>query len=361
MLRGPCQAICRLADRPHRMELGMPFRACQTDCRVSPRRAALARALWRIVAAMGVAMGVGMGVASGLLATRPTTLMADEPRSEWQTPPNPEPLPNLWQDGGQAPIPGAARNGAVSPPNSVRQPNNEPNALPLVPGGQSGGEPSAAPADLSVAPTIQGPLTTDVPPDGPPPDGPPRQHPMLDRLRHFFGPEPNGNWDNEPLHFDTFLGFLDDRTAENTGVLGGFRFGWDYDPYWGIETRLGFTSLQEDTGPVVIWDESLLYYPWGDSRIRPYFTLGVGISEFKIVDSPDDWHHRENLVDMPFGIGFKYRVHEWLALRFDVLDNLAFGSGSLGTMNNFSFTTGFEWRFGGSHVNYWPWNPAPAR
>ena len=54
-------------------------------------------------------------------------------------------------------------------------------------------------------------------------------------------------------------------------------------------------------------------------------------------------------------------MHEWLVLRFDVLDNLAFGSGRLGTMNNFSFTTGFEYRFGGEHYNYWPWNPAPAR
>lgn len=180
-------------------------------------------------------------------------------------------------------------------------------------------------------------------------------------FRRLFGPEPNGNWNNEPVHFDTFLGFLDDRAAQNTGVLGGFRLGWDYDTYWGVETRLAFTSLQEDTGPVVLWDESLLYYPWGDSRVRPYFTLGLGLNEFKIVDPGDDLHHRQNLVDMPFGFGFKYRLHEWLVLRFDVLDNLAFGSGGLGTQNNFSFTTGFEYRFGGSHFNYWPWDPAPAR
>lgn len=212
--------------------------------------------------------------------------------------------------------------------------------------------------DPSIARSVPGPIAADQPPDA---GSPPRQHPMLDGFRRLFGPEPNGNWCNEPVHFDTFLGFIDDRTAQNTGVLGGFRLGWDYDTYWGIETRLAFTSLQEDTGPVVVWDESLLYYPWGDSRVRPYLTLGVGVNEVKVVDPSDDWHHRLNLVDMPFGFGFKYRIHEWLVLRFDVLDNLAFGSGGVGTMNNFSFTTGFEYRFGGSHFNYWPWNPAPAR
>jgi hypothetical protein len=205
--------------------------------------------------------------------------------------------------------------------------------------------------------TPPGPLSPDPSMDS---GQPAPHHPIRDGFRRLFGPEPNGNWLNEPVHFDSFLGFLDDRTAENTGVLGGFRLGWDYDTYWGVETRLGFTSLQQDTGPVVIWDESLLYYPWGDSRVRPYLTLGLGISEFRIVDA-DDLHSRQNLVDMPFGFGFKYRLHEWLVLRFDVLDNLAFGSGRLGTMNNFSFTTGFEYRFGGEHYNYWPWNPAPAR
>jgi hypothetical protein len=212
---------------------------------------------------------------------------------------------------------------------------------PAIPGG----------AEPTGPPQYEGPMDNPPPPHGG----------MFSGLHALFRPAPNGNWDNEPLHFDTFLGFIDDRTAQNTGVLGGFRLGWDYDTYWGVETRLGFTSLQEDTGPVVIWDESLLYYPWGDSRVRPYFTLGLGVNECRIVDPGDDWHHRQNLVDMPFGIGFKYRLHEWLVLRFDILDNLAFGSGSLGTMNNFSFTTGFEWRFGGVHYNYWPWNPAPAR
>jgi len=243
--------------------------------------------------------------------------------------PHPELLPNAWQPNG-----------------------------PIIagPGETDGGmvQPGVDPSGMSSPP---GPLSSDQSLDS---GQPARRRPILDGFRRLFGREPNGNWENEPVHFDTFLGFLDDRTAQNTGVFGGFRLGWDYDTYWGVETRLAFTSLQEDTGPVVVWDESLLYYPWGDSRVRPYITVGLGLNEVKIVDS-DDLHSRQNLIDMPFGFGFKYRLHEWLVLRFDVLDNMAFGSGCLGTMNNISFTTGFEYRFGGAHYSYWPWDPAPAR
>lgn len=325
----------------------MPFCDRQFDRRSSPCiRTRRVRRTLRLVAIFSFA--------SVLVAINHLTVRADDaapnsaPQADWQaagatTLASTGPTdPSAGQNPQSSAPPNSLPPGAFSP--SMGQPS-DPN-LQLAPAGIP-----PANADLSVT-SPPGPLTTEVPTES----DQARQHPMLERLRQQFGPEPNGNWSNEPIHFDTFLGFIDDRTAENTGVLGGFRFGWDYDVYWGVETRLAFTSLQEDTGPVVIWDESLLYYPWGDSRVRPYLTLGLGITECKIVE-PGDWHNRENLVDMPFGFGFKYRIHEWLALRFDFLDNLAFGSNHLGTMNNLSFTTGFEWRFGGYHYNYWPWNP----
>jgi Outer membrane protein beta-barrel domain len=271
-------------------------------------------------------------------------------------PPNPQPNSNGSPSRDFAVL--SANDGATGPPAPLPPDALQPGQVFAAPPAEC-----AVPGAAANVPQPTSDISIEAQPPPPTDDSggePGRQHPLLDRFRRFFGPEPNGNWDNEPVHFDTFLGFLDDRTAQNTGVFGGFRLGWDYDTYWGVETRLGFTSLQEDTGPTDVWDESLLYYPWGDSRVRPYFTLGVGITEFHIVET-GDWHARENLVDVPFGLGFKYRIHEWLALRFDVLDNLAFGSHNLGTMNNFSFTSGFEWRFGGGHYNYWPWNPGPGR
>jgi Outer membrane protein beta-barrel domain len=183
------------------------------------------------------------------------------------------------------------------------------------------------------------------------------------------------SWENEPYHLDWFLGamrgteIIHDRVDQNVGVVGGFRLGWDFDLNWGLETRLGFSSLEDqpEAAPlygsadkVILWDTSVLYYPWGDSRCRPYWTLGLGLSEFRFSDEFGN-PIRRNLLEMPFGLGLKYRWHDWVTLRADVTDNLAFGSSGLETMNNISFTTGMEFHFGGCHKNYWPWEPEGAR
>jgi opacity protein-like surface antigen len=182
------------------------------------------------------------------------------------------------------------------------------------------------------------------------------------------------SWSNEPYHVDWFLGMIRgteiirDHVDQNVGVVGGFRLGWDYDLYWGLETRLGFSSLEDqpEAAPlagsadkVILWDTSLVYYPWGDSRFRPYFGIGLGLAEFRFTDDFGQQIQR-NLVEMPIGVGLKYRLHDWITLRADVTDNLALGSSGLATMNNFSFTTGMEYRFGGCHRSYWPWEPASA-
>jgi hypothetical protein len=180
------------------------------------------------------------------------------------------------------------------------------------------------------------------------------------------------SWCNEPYHIDWFLGvirgteIIRDHVDQNVGVVGGFRLGWDYDVYWGLETRLGFSSLEDQpedaplaggADKVILWDSSLVYYPWGDSRWRPYLSFGFGLTEFQFTDDLGNQIHRE-LLEMPLGLGMKYRLHDWLTLRAEVTDNLAFGSSGLATMNNFSFTTGMEFRFGGYHRSYWPWEPA---
>ena len=89
---------------------------------------------------------------------------------------------------------------------------------------------------------------------------------------------------------------------------------------------------------------------------RPYLTLGLGLTEFRYYDNNQILHNR-GLVTVPIGVGVKYWLHDQWTLRFDATDNLALGSSGLQTMNNFSATTGIEIRFGGSHTNYWPWNP----
>ena len=190
--------------------------------------------------------------------------------------------------------------------------------------------------------------------------------------RQYSEPLIGGSWCNRPYHFDLWLGgikgtdIIPGHVAQNAGVVGGVRVGWDYDTYWGLESRLGFAGIQDtaaSTPPLesddkaILWDTSLLYYPWGDSRVRPYFGVGLGVANFQFTDDQLNDHSR-TLVEFPFGGGIKYRMHQWLVLRAEITDNLALGSGRLATMNNISFTTGVEFYFGGDHLSYWPWDPA---
>jgi hypothetical protein len=192
--------------------------------------------------------------------------------------------------------------------------------------------------------------------------------------RHQGEGEPllGASWLNRPYYTGFFLGALHGDTLipgeinQSIGFFGGFRLGWDYDTYWGLETRLGFSELGLDfidepsvdgaATDIVIWDTSLVYYPWGDSRWRPYLSLGIGLVDYDFIDAVG-LRHSDAVVGVPWGVGLKYRHSDWIALRFDLLDNVAFG-GKAGfeTMNNLSLTGGLEFRFGGTRKSYFPWN-----
>ncbi len=182
------------------------------------------------------------------------------------------------------------------------------------------------------------------------------------------------SWQNRPFHVDFFAGDMigddavDGVIGQEAGFFTGTRLGWDYDYYWGVETRLGLSwmSLFDrqnpqnniGTGNIIVWDMSLLYYPWGDSRWRPFALLGTGIQQLDSYGSSPAVYSG-TLFEVPFGGGLKYRFNEWLTFRVDVIDNLAFGTGSLDTMHNVSFSGGVEYHFGGHRRTYWPWNPNP--
>jgi len=182
------------------------------------------------------------------------------------------------------------------------------------------------------------------------------------------------SWLNRPYYAGFFIGALNGDTLipgeinQSIGFFGGLRLGWDYDPYWGIETRLGFSELGLDfidepsvdglATDFLVWDASLVYFPWGDSRWRPYGTVGIGLVDYDFLDA-NGLRHSDAVIGVPWGIGLKYRQTDWIALRFDFLDNVAFG-GKAGfeTMNNLSLTAGLEFRFGGTRKSYFPWNPS---
>lgn len=184
-------------------------------------------------------------------------------------------------------------------------------------------------------------------------------------------PMGNSSWLNRPYHYDWFIGpllgddLITNRVSQDNVIYGGLRLGWDFDYFWGIEWRFGWadpgaTYADQEIDPAnvsfVISDVDVVYYPWGDAKVRPYLLWGLGVSQ---IDFQDDlgFNHHATLATMPFGAGVKFHQFPWLVWRLEILDNLAFGADQISTMNNVSLTAGMELRFGARPSSYWPWRP----
>jgi hypothetical protein len=178
------------------------------------------------------------------------------------------------------------------------------------------------------------------------------------------------SWLNRPYHVDWFLGSLlgDNLNSSvnlNNELLAGLRIGYDFDYYWGLDWRFGWSNPnmevegadeQSPNGSYFISDIDLKYYPWGDSKVRPFWLMGMGLARVEFLDE-NDISQNVTLATMPLGVGVEFPQFPWLVWRLEVLDNLAFGADGVNTLNNFAFTAGMEWRLGAKPQSYWPWRP----
>ena len=193
---------------------------------------------------------------------------------------------------------------------------------------------------------------------------------VLPNLAAMSLPQRETSWLNRPYNTGVFVGSLwgdqliRGRVNQDNDFLGGYFLGRELDLHWGWETRLVLATLHlEDlqvpttprTSDVVFWDVNVHYYPWGNARWRPYYSLGLGIGSFQFQDDLGQ-PIQDMQMTMPWGFGMKYRCDDWAVVRLEILDNLAFGNGL--TMHNISLAIGLEIRFGGRRPNYWPWNPS---
>lgn len=206
----------------------------------------------------------------------------------------------------------------------------------------------------------------------------------MDWLRHFgfrhssthgrhIGrglPMEGTSWLNRPYHVDWFSGpllgddLIDNRVAQDNELFGGFRVGWDFDYYWGVEARFGWANPNvqyeqaqavADNGSYFVSDVDFVYYPWGDSKVRPYMLLGAGLARIDFVDN-NSVNFNTTLFTMPFGVGVQFRQWNSLLWRLELLDNLSYGADGVDTMHNISLTAGMEFRFGSRpRSSYWPW------
>jgi len=233
-----------------------------------------------------------------------------------------------------------------------------------------------SPTSSDVQPGSQLPLSADSPyqVDEQPQPYAPR---LPGRVRSYIENRPRQqplqteSWLNRPVSASFFLGgiFLGDPMTGlegDAGIFYGGRLGWDYASRFGVEARMGggspgvsstvFNYELPQTNLFFV-DVNWLFYPTGDTRWRPYLSAGTGLFNVDLVNAANHRFH-ESLFEVPFGIGLKYRYSTRTVMRFEVMDNFAFGTGLLDDMHNLSFTAGLETRFGGGNrKSYWPWKP----
>lgn len=189
-----------------------------------------------------------------------------------------------------------------------------------------------------------------------------------DSTLHQVEPPGDYQWRDHPFSTGYQVGWLiggpfaKGSSDVPNGIQLTKRYGWDFDDHWGMEIRLadGYQSESNRFEPtmqserILFGDWELLYYPLGDSRVRPYTILGAGVADVKFIDHDQQRVH-EVLFDLPFGIGVKYPVTHWFAVRAELIDNLSLAGGELPTMDNLSLTGGGEIRFGDLRTTLIPW------
>lgn len=204
---------------------------------------------------------------------------------------------------------------------------------------------------------------------------------------------PWANWSAYPLSIGCFGGvvnggpLIEDWVGTKDGFDGGWRLGWDVNPNLGAEMRFAFGSMQlydsyravqaltaiddanglapddprrsrndNRNAELFQWDVDILYYPWGETRLRPYLLTGMGMTNIYFTDRLDV-SYQTTCLSLPLGLGVKYLCSEQMAVRLDCLDDIALSSNHLQTQHNVSLTAGVELRFGGSRKVYWPFDP----
>jgi outer membrane protein with beta-barrel domain len=296
-----------------------------------------------------------------------------------------------------------AANTALGQPPMMRPLMTPPPVPPTASGGSmifsDGGEAAAPPAEnvpcqyqVSAEPDEAGQEMPGAPPDecgGQQPGDwepicpPPNYCPWLSKLgfRHSYThgrsvgwgwPLVGTSWLNRPIYVGADLGPIwmtrgpQSDVRPDADLLGGIFIGYDWDYYWGSEFQYEYATpdlknpnspVQNRTHRLVTWNYSLMYYPFGDSALRPYWRFGAGDTHFDIPQA-DGSRFDEWLFTLPIGIGLQYPIQRWLAARTEFTDNICFGADGVNSQHLLTWTFGLEWRFGFHQESYWPWNPS---
>ena len=206
----------------------------------------------------------------------------------------------------------------------------------------------------------------------------------------------NISWLDHPYYFSGFVGYMSgselvsNMIDQKNGGSGGLIFGYNFNDYWGLESRLHFASidihdtdyakrlfeesyrlqfpdasmvpmLTTRTNQLTILDAAVHYYPLGNAKWRPYFKYGFGVGRQRFVNT-FGFENKSDIITMPLGVGVRYWWNERLAIQADLIDNVIFASDATKTQHNFAFTLGLTYAFGSNRtkhpVHYWPATPS---
>ncbi|MFO7906115.1 MAG: outer membrane beta-barrel protein [Planctomycetota bacterium] len=177
------------------------------------------------------------------------------------------------------------------------------------------------------------------------------------------------SWLNRPYYASAFSGtwlgdtLISGQVSQESGFFSGVRLGTDLNHYWGSELRFSLfyinTTFSDGSRGTdsrnLVGDANLLHYPWGDSRWRPYGSIGLGFAGVHFSDQNGAAVDHTGL-QLPVGLGVKYLWRNWLAWRLDIKDNIAFSGNGVNTTDNWSFVGSVEVHWGSkSSTRYAPW------
>ena len=189
----------------------------------------------------------------------------------------------------------------------------------------------------------------------------------------------NTSWLDHPYYAGGFVGYVSGSELvskmidQKGGGTGGFTFGYNFNDYWGLESRVHLASIEirdtdyarqlfessyraqfgteaaplltTRTNELTILDAAVHYYPLGNSKWRPYFKYGLGVGQQRFTNT-FGYENRVDIVTMPLGMGVRYWWNERLAIQADLIDNLVFASDITKAQHNVSFTVGLTYAFG---------------
>jgi hypothetical protein len=205
----------------------------------------------------------------------------------------------------------------------------------------------------------------------------------------------NKSWLDHPWYFGGFVGsmsgseLVSGMIEQKTGGHGGLIYGYNFNEYWGLESRLHFASIDiKDTdnakeiftnawtlsnldlpvptlttrsNELTVLDAAVHYYPLGNAKWRPYVKYGLGFGRQKYVNT-FGYEQSSDVITMPLGVGVRYWWNERIAIQADLIDDVIFSSNISKTQNNVAFTVGLTFSFGSGKkkhpVHYWPATPS---